>query len=72
MNSVNVDNRKGARVSMRHLASRGHRRIGMLSGSPALLTDGVRLESEPPTAIFAASSMMGFEALKATHELGLR
>ncbi len=110
VDSVSVDNRRGARMCMNHLFSRGHRRIGMLSGSPGLhtaherlqgylevlreagepevaalirhgdfrLDSGYRLakemllESEPPTAIFAANAMMGFGALKAIHELGLR
>jgi len=110
VDSVSVDNRKGARMCMHHLASRGHRRVGMLSGSPALhtakerlegyldvirengwpeipslirhgdfrLESGYRfakemlLEAEPPTAIFASNAMMGFGALKAIHELGLR
>jgi LacI family transcriptional regulator len=110
VDSVSVDNRKGARMCMHHLVSRGHRRIGMLSGSPALhtakerlegylevmresggqaapclirhgdfrLESGYRLakemllEAEPPTAIFASNAMMGFGALKALHELGLR
>lgn len=110
VDSIGVDNRKGARMCMHHLISRGHRRIGMLSGSPALhtakerlegylevmrevggpdhsslvrhgdfrLESGYRLakemllEAEPPTAIFASNAMMGFGALKAMHELGLR
>ena len=44
VDSVSVDNRKGARMCMHHLLSRGHRRIGMLSGSPALHTAKERLE----------------------------
>jgi LacI family transcriptional regulator len=110
VDSVSVNNRKGARMCMHHLISRGHRRIGMLSGSPTLLTARERLEgylevvresggqetpalirhgdfrldsgyrlakemlleSEPPTAIFAANAMMGFGALKAMREIGLR
>jgi len=110
VDGVSVDNRKGARMCMHHLVSRGHRRIGMLSGTPSLnnaqerlegylevmrenggreipslirngdfrLESGYRmakemlLEAEPPTAIFASNAMMGFGALKAIHELGLR
>lgn len=110
VDSVSVDNRKGARMCMNHLVSRGHRRIGMLSGSPGLhtaverlagyleviqengrapdpalirhgdfrLESGYRLakemllESDPPTAIFAANALMGLGALKAIYELGLR
>ena len=30
------------------------------------------LEHDPPTALFASNAMMGFGALKAIHELGLR
>ena len=30
------------------------------------------LETDPPTALFASNAMMGFGALKAIHELGLR
>lgn len=107
--SVTVDNRKGARMCMHHLLSRGHRRIGLLNGLPGLYTAKERLEgylealrehggedpalirhgdfrldsgyliakemlleSEPPTALFASNAMMGFGALKAIHELGLR
>ena len=104
------DNARGARMCMQHLLSRGHRRIGYLSGSKGLYTAEVRLagfkqaldeagiqpdpklvrhgdfrlesgyrlakemllEHEPPTALFASNAMMGFGALKAIHELGLR
>jgi LacI family transcriptional regulator len=104
------DNARGARMCMQHLLSRGHRRIGYLSGSAGLFTaetrlDGFRqaieeagiaadprlvrhgdfrldsgyrlakemlLEHEPPTALFASNAMMGFGALKAINELGLR
>jgi LacI family transcriptional regulator len=104
------DNTRGARMCMQHLLSRGHRRIGYLSGSAGLFTaetrlDGFRqaledagigvdprlvrhgdfrlesgyrlakemlLEHEPPTALFASNAMMGFGALKAINELGLR
>jgi LacI family transcriptional regulator len=107
---VCADNAHGAKMCMQHLLSRGHRRIGYLSGSVGLYTavtrlDGFnqalaeagipvdsrlvrhgdfRLESgyrlakemlldhEPPTALFASNAMMGFGALKAIHELGLR
>lgn len=107
---VCADNAHGAKMCMQHLLSRGHRRIGYLSGSKGLFTavtrlDGFnqalaeagipadprlvrhgdfRLESgyrlakemlldhEPPTALFASNAMMGFGALKAIHELGLR
>ena len=110
VDSVCVDNRRGARMCMHHLTSRGHRRIGILAGSPGLYTahgrlegylDGLRdiavepepalirhgdfrldsgyrltkemlLESTPPTALFASNAMMGFGALKAIAELGLR
>ena len=110
VDAVSVNNRKGARMCMQHLVSRGHRRIGMLTGTPSLnnaqerlegylefmlengcleipslirngdfrFESGYRmakemlLEAEPPTAIFAANAMMGFGALKAMHELGLR
>src|ERR1035437_5136197 len=104
------DNARGARMCMQHLLSRGHRRVGYLSGSKGLYTAEVRLagvkqaldeagiqpdpklvrhgdfrlesgyrlakemllEHEPPTALFASNAMMGFGALKAIHELGLR
>ena len=104
------DNARGARMCMQHLLSRGHRRIGYLSGSVGLFTAETRLagfqqaldeagitadprlvrhgdfrlesgyrlakemllEHEPPTALFASNAMMGFGALKAIHELGLR
>lgn len=110
VDSVCVDNHKGARMCMHHLISRGHRRIGMLAGSEGLQTarerlegylEAVRemgaepdpglirqgdfrldggyrlakemlLESQPPSAIFASNAMMGFGALKAIAELGLR
>jgi LacI family transcriptional regulator len=95
---------------MQHLISRGHRRIGYLSGTVGLFTAVTRLdgfsqalaeaglpadpklvrhgdfrfdsgyrlakemllEHEPPTALFGSNAMMGFGALKAIHELGLR
>jgi LacI family transcriptional regulator len=104
------DNVRGAKMCMQHLLSRGHRRIGYLSGSVGLFTAVTRLdgfsqalaeagippderlvrhgdfrfdsgyrlakemllEHEPPTALFASNAMMGFGALKAIHELGLR
>jgi len=104
------DNARGAKMCMQHLLSRGHRRIGYLSGSPGLFTAVTRLdgfnqalaeegippdaklvrhgdfrfdsgyrlakemllEHDPPTALFASNAMMGFGALKAIHELGLR
>lgn len=104
------DNVRGAKMCMQHLLSRGHRRIGYLSGSIGLFTavtrrDGFNqalaeagippdeklvrhgdfrfdsgyrlakemlLEHQPPTALFASNAMMGFGALKAIHELGLR
>ena len=104
------DNTRGASMCMQHLFSRGHRRIGYLSGSIGLFTAETRLagftqaleeagipleprmvrhgdfrlesgyrlakelllEHEPPTALFASNAMMGFGALKAIHELGLR
>jgi len=104
------DNARGAKMCMQHLISRGHRRIGFLSGTAGLFTAVTRLEGfnqalkeagieqdrklvrhgdfrfesgyrlakelllehEPPTALFAANAMMGFGALKAIHELGLR
>jgi LacI family transcriptional regulator len=107
---VCTDNARGARMCMQHLLSRGHRRIGYLSGSPGLYTAAMRLsgyeqalrdaglepdptlilhgdfrlesgyrlakelllQPEPPTALFASNAMMGFGALKAVHELGLR
>jgi len=110
VDSVCADNRKGTRMCMHHLIAKGHRRIGMLSGSTTVQTarerlDGylevvresgaaddaslirvgdfrlesgyrlakeLLLESDPPTAIFASNAMMGFGALKAMHELGLR
>ncbi len=110
VDSVTVDNRKGARMCMHHLVSRGHHRIGLLSGTPAVYTAKERLEgylevmrasfgpdtpglirhgdfrlesgyriakemlleAEPPTAIFASNAVMGFGALKAMNELGLR
>jgi DNA-binding LacI/PurR family transcriptional regulator len=104
------DNARGARMCMQHLLSRGHRRIGYLSGTVGLFTAETRLagfqqaldeagiiadprlvrhgdfrldsgyrlakemllEHDPPTALFASNAMMGFGALKAIHELGLR
>ncbi len=110
VDSVSSDNRKGTRMCMHHLIAKGHRRIGMLSGTtevqtarerldgylevvreagaaddPSLIRIGdfrldsgyrlakeLLLESDPPTAIFASNAMMGFGALKAMHELGLR
>lgn len=104
------DNARGAQMCMQHLLSRGHRRIGYLSGSAGLFTAETRLEGfnqalaeaglpsderlvrhgdfrlesgyrlakdmllehQRPTALFAANAMMGFGALKAIHELGLR
>jgi LacI family transcriptional regulator len=110
LDSVCVDNVKGARMCMHHLLARGHRRIGMLSGSVGLqtalqrligyqevmresggdvderlirhgdfrlesgyrLTKEMLLEPEAPTAIFASNAMMGFGALKAMRELGVR
>jgi LacI family transcriptional regulator len=104
------DNVRGARMCMQHLLSRGHRRIGYLSGTVGLFTAETRLagfqqaldeagitadqrlvrhgdfrlesgyrlakemllEHDPPTALFASNAMMGFGALKAIHELGLR
>lgn len=41
--SVSSDNRKGARMCLHHLCSRGHRRIGFLSGWPGLQTAQDRL-----------------------------
>jgi len=110
VDSISTGNRRGTRMCMHHLVSRGHHRIGMLSGSPdsytakerlagyldvirengwqtipALVRHGdfrldsgyrlakeMLLEAEPPTAIFASNAMMGFGALKAMLELGLR
>jgi len=107
---VRVDNSHGARMCIQHLLSRGHRRIGLLGGSPGVETAQLRLEgyqqaladaglpqdprlvrhgdfrldsgyrlskemlleANPPTALFASNAMMGFGALKAIHELGLR
>jgi len=107
---VCADNVRGAKMCMQHLLSRGHKRIGYLSGSVGLFTAVTRLdgfnqalaeagippdeklirhgdfrfdsgyrlakemllEHEPPTALFASNAMMGFGALKAIHELGLR
>jgi LacI family transcriptional regulator len=107
---VSSDNARGARMCMQHLLSRGHRRIGYLSGTVGLFTAETRLagfqkaldeagitseprlvrhgdfrldsgyrlakemllEHDPPTALFASNAMMGFGALKAIHELGLR
>jgi len=107
---VRVDNAHGARMCIQHLLSRGHRRIGLLGGSPGVETAQLRLdgyqqaladarlpvdlklvrhgdfrldsgyrlskemllETSPPTALFASNAMMGFGALKAIHELGLR
>lgn len=104
------DNARGAKMCMQHLISRGHRRIGYLSGTVGLFTAVTRLdgfnqalaeaglpadprlvrhgdfrfdsgyrlakemllEHEPPTALFGSNAMMGFGALKAIHELGLR
>jgi LacI family transcriptional regulator len=104
------DNARGAKMCMQHLLSRGHRRIGYLSGSAGLYTAVTRLDGfnqaleeagiaadprlvrhgdfrresgyrlakemlldhEAPTALFASNAMMGFGALKAIHELGLR
>jgi LacI family transcriptional regulator len=36
------------------------------------LSKQMLLEADPPTALFASNAMMGFGALKAIHELGLR
>ncbi|MGO9243137.1 MAG: LacI family DNA-binding transcriptional regulator [Bryobacteraceae bacterium] len=36
------------------------------------LSKQMLLEADPPTALFASNAMMGFGALKAVHELGLR
>jgi LacI family transcriptional regulator len=107
---VCADNARGAKMCMQHLISRGHRRIGYLSGTVGLFTAVTRLdgfnqalaeaglpadpklvrhgdfrfdsgyrlakemllEHEPPTALFGSNAMMGFGALKAIHELGLR
>lgn len=107
---VCADNARGAKMCMQHLLSRGHRRIGYLSGTLGLFTAVARLEGfnqalgeagitsdpklvrhgdfrfesgyrlakemllehDPPTALFASNAMMGFGALKAIHELGLR
>ncbi len=104
------DNARGARMCMQHLLSRGHHRVGYLSGSVGLFTAETRLagfnqalaeagisgdprlvrhgdfrlesgyrlakemllEHDPPSALFASNAMMGFGALKAIHELGLR
>ncbi len=110
IDSVCVDNRRGARMCMNHLLSRGHRRIGLIAGHARVSTAQVRiqgcievleeagipydeslvkhgdnrldsgyrlakellLDSHPPTALFAGNAMMGFGALKALRELGLR
>jgi LacI family transcriptional regulator len=43
--SVSVDSRKGARMCMHHLLSRGHRRIGFLAGTERLQPALDRLEA---------------------------
>lgn len=110
IDSACVDSLKGARMCMHHLVSRGHKRIGIVTGSEKVptsrervrgytevlaetgidfdaslikhgdnrlesgyrLTKDLLLDSRPPTAIFTANAMMGFGALKAMQELGLR
>jgi len=44
LDSVCVDNVKGTRMCMHHLLAKGHRRIGMLSGSLGLQTARERLQ----------------------------
>jgi LacI family transcriptional regulator len=110
VDAVCLDNRKGSRLCMHHLLSKGHRRIGLLAGSAQLqtaqervegyndvlrqafgdvdpelirwgdfrmesgyrLTKELMLQADPPTAVLATNAMMGFGALRALHELGLR
>ncbi|MBI5083730.1 MAG: LacI family DNA-binding transcriptional regulator [Acidobacteria bacterium] len=43
VDSVGVDNRKGARMCLNHLVSRGHLRIAILAGSPEVQTGHDRL-----------------------------
>ena len=110
IDSVCVDNCKGAEMCVYHLVSRGHRRIAILTGGARIQTSRARLDgyhkvlgesgiepdpslvkegdnrlesgyrltkemmlaSRPPSAIFASNAMMGFGALKAMQELGVR
>ena len=44
LDSVTVDNVKGAQVCVRHLINQGHRRIGIITGSLSLQTARDRLE----------------------------
>jgi LacI family transcriptional regulator len=108
---VDVDNRTASRAAVEHLLGHGHRRIGMIGGSPnliatldrrdgyhdALLDAGLALDpaldisgnftevggyaamrrlltlaGERPTAIFSASDLMAFGAMRAIEEAGLR
>lgn len=110
VDSVCVDGYRGSKMCMHHLLSRGHQRIGLVTGGEKVqtsrervrgyaevlsesgvpmdealikhgdnrlesgyrLTKDLLLNANPPTAIFAANAMMGFGALKAMQELGLR
>lgn len=108
---VDVDNRTSSRQAVEHLIEHGHRRIGMIGGSPnliatidrrdgyhhALLDAGLSIDpelyvsgnftemggyaamrrllalpGEHPTAIFSASDLMAFGAMRAIEECGLR
>jgi LacI family transcriptional regulator len=44
LDSVSVDNVKGAQMCVRHLINKGHRRIGIITGSLSLQTAKERLE----------------------------
>lgn len=44
LDSVSVDNIKGAQICVRHLINKGHRRIGIITGSLSLQTAKERLE----------------------------
>lgn len=110
VDSVCVDSYRGAKMCMHHLLSRGHQRIGLITGGERVqtsrervrgyaevltetglpldqtlikhgdnrlesgyrMTKDILLNANPPTALFAANAMMGFGALKAMQELGLR
>jgi LacI family transcriptional regulator len=67
VDSVTVDNRKGALTCIRTASS------AAATGAPSVYTaKEMPPEAEPPTAVFASNAVMGFGAWKAPNELGLR